>query len=772
MNNSTWPARLVLLTALLALPVIGYGVRGALSDNNNDVRQWLPKGFRETREYDRFLAEFGSEEMAVVSWAGASLDDARMDRVADGLREWVGPAAGTTPQSASGPQPLFRRILTARDAVTELTSEPLNLSREQAIDRLRGSLISTDGKTAALVVMVNEAGVANRHLALDAVYRVASEQAGLSRDDLHLGGPTVESVSLDSESERSRYFLASISVLLALFLAWRCLRTVSLVMMVFTASIFCAAASVAVVYFTGNTMNLLLVMMPTLVYVLSLSAAVHIVNYYRDAVSEGGLEGAPARTVRFAWLPCSLSALTTAIGMGSLGLSDVMPVKQFGLYSAAGVLISLPVLLVFLPAMLHVWPPREANRRPRHESSTKRRATTGIAVWLSHRHRWVTAAGFGIIFVMGLGLLRLETSVKLLNLFSPDSRIIRDYTWLEKNLGPLVPIELVVRFDKESPLSTLQRLEIVSDVQKRVDAIDKVGGTISAATFAPPVATSEGGVEGIVRRRIVDRRIEQNRDYFAEAGYLSESSEHELWRVSARVEALNSLDYGAFMDRLVEEVRPVLAASAPAGGKPADAIYTGIVPLIYKAQRTLLGDLMTSFVTAFLIVGGVMVAMLKSLRAGLVAMVPNILPAVAVFGTMGAAGVLVDIGSMMTAGVALGIAVDDTIHYLSWFRRGLSEGLTRRQSIIQAYERCAAAMIQTTIICGLGLLVFSFSAFIPTSRFAWLMTAMLGTALLGDLLLLPALLTGRLGRYFEPTQPAGLPVPDEEALAAGRLQPA
>jgi predicted RND superfamily exporter protein len=95
--------------------------------------------------------------------------------------------------------------------------------------------------------------------------------------------------------------------------------------------------------------------------------------------------------------------------------------------------------------------------------------------------------------------------------------------------------------------------------------------------------------------------------------------------------------------------------------------------------------------------------------------------------------------------------------------------LTRREAIALAYQRCAGAMIQTTIICGLGLLVFSFSSFVPTSRFAWLMGAMLGTALIGDLLLLPALLASPLGRFFE-RKPVIEPQPATERVA--ELKPA
>lgn len=749
-------SRLIVLAAVASIPLLAFGVQRAMRGGDNDVRQWLPADFQETKDYDQFLATFGSEEMAVVSWPGATLDDERLDHVADGLRNYVA-AEGVGSQGSRNA--LFKRIITSREALVELTTEPMNLPRDEAIARLRGTLLGADGKTAALVAMVNEAGAADRHAALNTIHRVAQEKAGLTGDDLRLGGPTVESVSLDNESARSRYTLATISVVVALFLAWRCLRHVRLVLMVFATALLCAATSVAIVFFAGHTMNLLLVMMPTLIYVLALSAAVHLANYYRDGVREGHGIHAPFEAVKAAWLPCCLSAGTTAVGLGSLAISEVVPVKLFGIFTAVGVLASMPILFLFLPAALQLWPVRqdlEDAFAPANEEAP--RWTTALAAWIGRHHQKVTLAGLALLIGMGVGVSRLDTSVKLLNLFSPDSKIIRDYTWLEQHLGALVPIEVVVRFDEKNPLSMRQRLDLVEQVQKSIGSIDAVGGTLSAATFVPNQA-EEMGVRRFIQSRVVDRRLEQNREYFENVAYLRHDGDAELWRVSARVEALNSVDYGEFMDKIVDKVEPVLAAAGSATGEQPRATYTGIVPLIYKAQRTLLNDLMSSFFTAFLLVGGVMAVMLRSVRAGLVAMLPNVLPAVTVFGAMGAVGMLCDIGSMMTAGVALGIAVDDTIHFLSWFRRGLDEGLTRREAISQAYERCAGAMIQTSIICGLGLLVFAFSAFVPTSHFAWLMATMLFMALLGDLLFLPALLAGPLGRFFE------RPTEAEEALA-------
>ncbi|HUG68608.1 MAG TPA: MMPL family transporter [Pirellulaceae bacterium] len=753
-------AKVILGVTLALVPLLVLGAHRALRDGNNDVRQWLPRGFAETQQYDWFLQHFGSEEIAVVSWPGCTLDDQRLDRLAAGLAPWTkesiasGAVAGSQSEDAGAHvtadgKSLFQRVLTGRQAVAELTSAPLNLSRQEALLRLQGTLIGPDQKTSGLVVLVSQEGAADRHAALETIYRVAKAEAGLARDELRLGGPTVDSVALDSESERSRYRLASLSVVLALVLAWRCLKQMRLVLIVFVTAILCAGTSVALVHYTGNTMSLMMISMPTLIYVLAISGSVHLVNYYRDAIASGGIDGAPERVIAAGWLPCTLTALTTAVGLGSLGISNVLPVKMFGIYSALGVLCSLVILFLFLPAALQLWPLREEKTRPvsKPEGLSGTAWSSRLSAWVARRHAWAAACCLLLMAVMSAGLLRLDTSVKLLSLFSPQSRIIQDYTWLEEHLGPLVPVEIIVHLDHHSPLSLLERLTLVGEMNRQLDQIDKVAGAMSAATFTPTIPEG-GGLRQTIKRRLMENNLADNREQFA-AHYVRDAEEGELWRVSARVEALNALDYGQFMGLLRDRLQPLLDQYSATSGSEIGATYTGLVPLIYKAQRELLNDLTTSFVSAFLVVGMVMIVMLRSLRAGLVAMLPNVFPAAIIFGAMGWSGKLLDIGAMMTASVALGIAVDDTIHFLSWFRRGLKQGLSRQQAIQLAYERCAGAMLQTTIICGLGLLVFALSSFVPTASFSWMIFSLLAAALVGDLVFLPALLAGPLGKLFE-----------------------
>jgi predicted RND superfamily exporter protein len=250
---------------------------------------------------------------------------------------------------------------------------------------------------------------------------------------------------------------------------------------------------------------------------------------------------------------------------------------------------------------------------------------------------------------------------------------------------------------------------------------------------------------------LVNRELEKHRDAFKHVHYLGDSSGEELWRISVRVEARKRMDYGAFLDRLQDHIDPLLDQLAAANPKlpRVRATLCGAVPLIHKAQTQLLRDLLWSFVTAFVLVAVTMIVVLRSLVGGLLVMVPNIVPSVLVFGMLGWSGVVIDIGAMMTASVALGIAVDDTLHFVVWFRRGMTAGYDRQTAVRYAFSRCGTAMLQTSLICGLGLLGYAFSPFVPISRFSWLMSCTLFCAILGDLVALPALLASPLGRFFE-----------------------
>jgi len=725
-------------------PFVLYGML-ALETNSSGFTQWLPDSQLARREYAWFVEHFGDDDFLLASWPGCVLDDDRVDQFAAALVRQAGPLApGNRPR-------WIRRVMTGPETLVQLQARPLELAREEAISRLEGILVGSDRRATAALVELTDAGKQNQQDLVDLVYRVAADECGLSRQELRMGGSVFEAVEIEKETNRTLRYYALPVFLATLVIAYWCFRSLQLTVIVLVCAAYCRCISLALVYFTGNDLSAVLIVMPMLIYVLSISGAVHLVNYYRDAVREQGVGGAAQRALSAGWLPCTLAAVTTAIGMASLCLSQIPPVRTFGLFSAVSLLVSVVVLLLTLPSALLLWPQPGSHQRPddKRRDSQDSGETLGLRVarTVIRNERRIVLSSLVMVALFGWGLTRVTTTIKLERMFSPKSQIIHNYHWLEERIGPLVSVEVIPRFHKSCSLDLMRRMDVVADIQRAVGRIPEVGGMMSTLTFVPPLPEREG-IDNAVRRKVVARRVKNNRDRLIRERMLAETDDEELWRLSVRVPAVHPTDFEKFLIRIRAEVGSVIAAQRESGVDGIAVTYTGLLPMIDHAQRQLLDDLIKSFVLAVVLICPMMMIILRGFWSGLLSMIPNTVPVLVVFGGMGWLGIPVDVGAVLTASVALGIAVDDTLHVLTWYARGTREGLTTFEAIQNAYRRCALPMIQTTLICGLGLLSLAHSSFVPTSQFAWLILVLLLAALAGDLILLPALLAGPLGKVF------------------------
>jgi predicted RND superfamily exporter protein len=966
---------LIAMAVVFVVALMPRGARRAIESNTNKAEDWLPSSYDEAKDLRWFREHFIGEQFALLSWEGCTLGNPeKLQRLAKMLIPTSEMRETVAEDQAKREDYLqralwYKRVVTGPGVLEELTSPPLSLSYGDAVKRIEGALVGpvqrdsqgeslgNESRTTCLIVYLSrEATASNKVMrqSIERIVEIAETECGIAANTIHMGGPPVDNITIDIEGERTLVRLASLAGIVGLGLSYWCFRSMKLTSVVFAVGVISAGMSLAIVFYFGifevlilgrhaprlGTVDAILMSMPAVVYVLGLSGAIHTVNYYRDARRESGLTGAAEIAVRLGWWPCTLAAFTTAVGLGSLYTSDILPIKKFGLFTALAVMATVGILFTVLPVFLHRFPIREEliGRSSKDPSggSLPRWAQRLFGVVVDH-HALTFAFWLVVMLGVGLGMTRIGTSVQLLKLLDEDARLIHDYAWLEKNLGNLVPMEVILTVPperlrtaeelaeadgKQYRMTMLERLELMREIQRGIEQLPEISRVLSVATFTPQSTQSGIGAADTSTDFAKNKSLEEHREQLFSGDYLrrervlppkppagtsplaepqtaaAESQRltgRELWRISARVAALAEdnagVDYGQFVDELRASVDPVLlvydrrdevirqlhqqgkqlrggrfvllyrsvdrehpltedsqemrlldllrqsgadvksqgvipynlanfddpqqgsaeadqryreaaiarlkqydalilvsAGSDPTAHqlaeqgltlvdvsrvlssqerdtvtaavplqlhdvpRPIRAVYTGMVPLVYKTQRQLLISLKESIGWATLLIAGVMMLVLGSPMAGLISMIPNVFPIVIVFGGLGWLGIKVDIGIMMTASVALGVAVDDTIHYLTWFRRGLKEGLTRREAAMQSYERCATAMMQTTLIGGLGLAVFATSTFTPTQQFGYLMITMLGAALIGDLLLLPAILSGPLGRFFSGPQ--------------------
>ena len=673
----------------------------------------------------------------------------------------------------------WSRIDADRDTVAAATAAALGV-RDAEGRAYVDEVFRQPGTPAAVSLTLSDAGAADREATVAALL-AAADAVGVGPEELRIGGRTVTALALNQAIKRTAFNRSVpwwnvwekspvlLSFLISAALAFWLLGGVGVGLAVLGATVVAVFTSLSLVPITGGGMNMVLVVMPSLLMVLTLSAGVHLVNYFRRAAAIDPAT-AVARALKTARVPTTLAACTTAVGLASLAVSPLVPVREFGVYSAVGCGVMLLVTLVGLPALLAHLP-----ATPRTEGASHAAWERFAAFLVSHRHKVVLTCLLAAA-ACSLGLTRFRTETKVIKYFPPEAKVVRDYDYFERHITGVIPVEVVVRFDRDlvdSPESAFtDRLELVREVTERVRRHPEISGALSLASFRPPAERLPADAGTFARLRYNRRAAETERRVRGEpasAGFLTVAESaapgeagdvlaqpgDELWRIGAQANILTDVDYAVLSEDLERAAAETLAATPGSG-----YAVTGLVPLFLRTQTAVLDGLISSFGLAFAVIAVVMSVVLGSARAGVLAMLPNILPVTSVFGLVSWFAVPVDIGTMISASVALGIAVDGTLHLVAAFRHA-DASLNRRRAAADALVACGPALWQTSLIVGLGLLVLAPAELLLVSRFGWLMAALIAAALIADVILLPALLAGPMGGMI---RRAGA-VPNEETVA-------
>ncbi|MBN2291118.1 MAG: MMPL family transporter [Pirellulales bacterium] len=742
--------KITLTLMLLTAPLVIWGTSQGLHRLNDDAISWTASDLESRRDLDWFTDIFGSQNAVLVSWPGATLDDPRLQRLAQAVQNIINDS-----EYGNSSKRFFREVVTGPEVYRELTSDPLNFSHRQAIDRLQGMFVGPDGRTSCVVIVLTDEANLEARGVLRTIRQLAQDHCDIVPRQLRMVGYLVETATLDNDALNTLYWLSFPSSLIVILIAWPCLRSFQLALLVWISATYCQCLSLSMVYFYSGEMNGMMTILPILLLVIFVSSAVHMINYYQDALEKVGEVAAPTRAFAVGWFPCTLAIATSAIGMASLALGSMAPVRSFGVFASIGTLSTLAILLLVLPGGMHLIETNSSRpRRPMHHDRLhvllESWSWNSIAELVKRRAATITFNCLGITILSAVGLLWLRGSMQLTDMQHETSRIAQDHIWFQENIGPLLPVEMVLSFDRNSPLSMLDKLELADHIEQAVRSMPGPTSTVSLTAFLPHPDTP-GGVRGTVSRTLFNRRLMRRREQIADSNpYLAHTAEKELWRITARIEGFGGQRYEEMLADLKNVVDPIIHDFRQSSDPNVSIVYTGTLPLLAESHPSLIRDLMLSFSVSLLLIAVVLVFGLRSMRLGLMSILPNVFPIMLVFGAFGWMGRTIDVGSMMTASVGLGIAVDGTVHYLTWFARGMKSGLSRQASILNAYQHSAPAMLRTTAICGAGLAVYGLSSFLPAARFGWIICVLLLAALFGDLILLPATLAGRFGRILFP----------------------
>lgn len=732
--NPAMREKILLLIFVVTFPLVAYVSTLPPQRFRNNITEWGNQQSDTYQDFRKYREQFGINNYFVVTWPGCDLDDPRVETVAEKIETDL---EGRVKQVSSG-QRVYWKL-----------QDKVGLSEKAALKRLRKNFVSEKGLETAVGFNLTAVGRIDRAEVVSDLHEIL-KSSDVDPDSASFAGLGHNLYTLDKEGLESPFRMVPWIVLLAFALTFLFVRNFWLAVFINALGIYTGCLSFNLIYLADIDMNAIIWPLPTLTMLLSVSSSLHFLNYFRRAAETSGDVEQPLtwvekrsiaeRAVQIALKPTLCCTVTTSIGLLSLLLSTSLPVRQFGLYGAMSVVTANALMLLLFPPLLimigladkHV-----SNKNTSIDQADRRDGWSFLATF-TQKFRWPVIAGcIAVLILCVTGIPKIETGSQLDNFFPVGHEALTDVAGVESATGPLNSLELTLQFSDHDSLNDARRLRGLSALCSRIVMRTPVESCISAATVAPRIRRSPTLSQKVVETT----RIKRLKDELTETGMLSVEPEvgNETWRVSCRYSTARHLD----LPMLAKQVESIVDQTFYRDdqlifeGESLDVATTGEFILFDSIDRQFFRELLTTYATAFGVIAIVVLLVLRTLRSWFTAILPNLFPAVVVLGVAGHLGYAFDVASLMTASVALGIAVDDTLHFLLWRQETGSDG--KAHSIESTMRYCGLAMLQTSVILGVSLFLYVFCGFLPTVRFGVLLSAMMFAALIGDLLLLPAI---------------------------------
>ncbi|MBW2280736.1 MAG: MMPL family transporter [Deltaproteobacteria bacterium] len=636
--------------------------------------------------------------------------------------------------------------------VKEIPKDPAELLslREQALSNpiYTKTILSADGRTAALNVTfqtMTDGEFVDRDLD-GRIRRILDDHASDARRFYTTGRPHIRSEA-HHLMIRDMLVLIPIAVVVAAFLLWLMtgsLRGTFVPLISNLTSTFWTFGAMVVV---GRELTVITLALGPMLICIGAVYGVHVLARYEEiARAAGDPRSAALDMLVYTRAPVLMAGLTTMVGFAALTLADVQAVREMGGFAVFGVATVTLLSLTGVPAALSLMP---LQRGDRELFGPQTRLSTAFREFLAGRLRsiawlcttfptsvlvfWAVAATGAVVLIP-----RIVIDTDYLMFFLEDSPVRTDFAAVNRLLAGAVPIYVPVHGGVEGAFRDPEGLAAVERIQNELSRTEGVSQVLSAVDLVR-----------LANRGLYDddpayERIPDNRPELAEIFFLIPketlrrftNSNQSKANLIVRTSKLGSAPIRALEDRIHEAIR---RADIPDN---LQTYVTGNAILINRSADGIAGNQglqvgLAAF-TIFLLVTGVF----RSLRLGLIAMAPNIVPVLLFFGTLGAGVATLSIATSLIACIALGIAVDSTVHFLVSYRRvRQSTGATPEEAVKDVIRVIGRPIATTSIMLVLGFMVITVSGFATLREFGYLTGTTMAICMCTDLGLLPALVT-------------------------------
>ena len=637
--------------------------------------------------------------------------------------------------------PLYRNALVSPDAtVTAISITPATYSAlGESDDELTGFDVSDGFGPAAPTYLTDVEG--------DAV--VASLLALVERFDapdfrLHLAGALVMTYRMNQGMTRDlAIFMPATLLLMCVVLAvlFRRIGGVVLPLLVVVLSLAATIGTMIVVGIPGSTAVHIL---PIFLLTVGVCDAVHILAIvYRLRMNGEDKADAIAHALGHSGLAVLMTSVTTAVGMASFAMAEMASVTHLGILAPLGVALAFIYTMVLLPALLAIFPLPEPKMGQIGRGHFPLEGFLVAAGSFAARSplRILLPASLLIVLAV-LGALQTSYSHDSLKWFPEDDRVRTDFTAIDQHLGGSIGLDVLIDTGESGGLYDPDMLAEIDRVAWEIENLASdpivIGNTVSILDVVREThqALNENRPE---MRRIPDTRqaVAQELLLFENSGSDDTEqlvdSEFRIARLSLRVPFCDALVFPPFLEKVDQLLQRRL-------GDRAEFKLTGLMMLLAQIFDSLIRSMMRSYTFALMVITPLMMLLLGSVRRGLVSMIPNLMPVVAVLGIMGWLGIALDSTTMMVGAMVIGIAVDDTIHFMHKFHRYYDATGDLESSVKETMRTTGSALLFTSLVLTAGFSIFGLSELSNIRIFGLLSAFAAIIAFLADLLVAPALL--------------------------------
>ncbi|UCD78518.1 MAG: MMPL family transporter [Desulfobacterales bacterium] len=488
-------------------------------------------------------------------------------------------------------------------------------------------------------------------------------------------------------------------------------------------------------------LSLLTMIVPVFIIAVGTAYSLHTISEYSACARRtDSRPDAVTASYTHTALPCALAVVTTLFGLGALFVNRIPAIDEFALFACFGMISLLCVLLTVLPAVLVLIPLPDASSRKAERIAAAMDRFLDFIVRLNLHHQKAALSIIGLAALTaaaGIFFIRIETNP--VEYFREDTPVSRNFHDIYQSLSGSFPVYVTVTSTETDYFENSRHLAEIKRLQDFLETLPKVDKTISFADYLMLVNYTLNHYESKyyalpaedfeIRMAINNYKTILGEDLYSR--FMTPALN------SANILMLTHLSSSGEFLKTREMIQSFAGRHFP---KHLNLEVTGFGMAVSASSQLLTTGQVKSLSISLVLIFSIMFLMFLSAKVGLIAILPNCFPILMNFGIMGWLGIKLSMATSLIASIAIGLAVDDTIHYLHRYNLEFKKDLDKDRALRDTIKQVGKPIVMTSLTIGIGFLVLMLSQFKPTAIFGFLMVITMATALIGDLVILPSLM--------------------------------